>query len=333
MESILVTGGAGYIGSHVVLELQKAGRHPIVLDDLSTGFREAVPDGVPFYEGSILDAAPLGDILKRHAVGAVIHLAASASVPESVAEPVKYYRNNTVGTLQLAEAALGAGINHFIFSSSAAVYGELESSPVREDALKQPINPYGHSKLMAEQVLNDISVAEPRFRPVSLRYFNVAGADPGRRAGERGTGLHLISVAVETAVGARPEMNVYGDDYPTRDGTAERDYVHVTDIATAHVAALRYLEGGGAPVALNVGRGRGFTVLEVLQALEAEIGRKLPVRMAPRRPGDPAVLVSDASRIGEVFGWRPEHSELPEIIRTALAWEEKLEKERAANTG
>ncbi|MGH6923839.1 MAG: UDP-glucose 4-epimerase GalE [Propylenella sp.] len=328
-QSILVTGGAGYIGSHVVLELLAAGRRPVVLDDLSAGVRAAVPDDAPFHEGSVLDEALLGELFRRYRFEAVIHLAASVSVDESMTEPIKYYRNNALGTLTLAAAAVEAGVGHFIFSSSAAVYGVLESSPVREDAPKRPINPYGSSKLMGEEMLTDIAAARPGFRPVALRYFNVAGADPKGRAGERGAGVHLIRVAAETAVGARPAMNVYGADYPTRDGTAERDYVHVTDIAAAHVAALRYLEGGGEPIALNVGCGRGYTILEVLQALEKEIGRKLPVRMAPRRPGDPPSLVSDASRIREVFEWRPNHGELSEIISTALAWQKTLTAEAA----
>ena len=319
-----MTGGAGYIGSHVVLELLEAGYRPVVLDDLSTGVRAAVPADVPFHEGSILDEALLAELLPRHQIGAVVHLAASIRVDKSVAEPAKYYRNNTVATLCLTEAAVAAGVERFVFSSSAAVYGASESSPVSEDAPTRPINPYGNSKLMCEEILRDVAAARPRFRPVCLRYFNVAGADPAGRAGERGESTHLVRVAVEAALGLRPQMEVYGQDYPTRDGTCERDYVHVTDIAAAHVAALRYLEGGGRPVVLNCGCGRGYTVLEVLHALEAAIGRKVPAKMAPRRAGDPPRLVSAVSRIREVLDWRAEHSDLAEIIRSELAWREKL---------
>ena len=263
--SILVTGGAGYIGSHAVLELVAAGYRPVVLDDLSAGVRSAVPEGVPFHEGSVSDAVLVGDILRRHAVGAIMHFAGSIIVPESVENPVKYYRNNTVGTLLLAEAALKAGVERFIFSSSAAVYGIPESVPVGEDAPTRPINPYGSSKLMSERMLMDIAAANPRFRPLCLRYFNVAGADPQGRAGQRGPNVtHLIRVAVETALGQRPVLEIFGADYPTRDGTCERDFIHVTDLAVAHVAALRYLENGGAPDILNCGCGRGFTVREVV---------------------------------------------------------------------
>jgi UDP-glucose 4-epimerase len=328
-DTVLVTGGAGYIGSHVVLELLDAGYRPVVLDNLSTGFRSAVPANVTFVEGDVLDGGLLADLLAQNDVQAIIHLAASIRVDESVAEPLKYYRNNTVVTLQLIDAAIAAGVDRFVFSSTAAVYGALETSPASEDAPTRPINPYGSSKHMCEVILRDVAAAQPQFRPVCLRYFNVAGADPAARAGGIGPASHLIRVAAEAALGLRPQMEVYGQDYPTRDGTCERDYVHVTDIATAHVAALRYLEGGGAPVVLNCGTGHGRTVLEVLTALEEVTGRKLPVGMAPRRAGDPPSLVADASRIREVFDWRAEHSDLETILRSELAWREKSKAKQA----
>ncbi len=328
-DMVLVTGGAGYIGSHAVLELIAAAYRPVVLDDLSTGVRSAVPEGVPFYEGSVADGALVADILKRHAIGAVMHFAGSIVVPESVADPIKYYTNNTVCTLALADTALKGGVERFIFSSSAAVYGIPDRVPVAEDAPTQPINPYGASKLMSERMLSDIAVANPGFRPVSLRYFNVAGADPKGRAGQQGPNVsHLIRVAVETALGHRGMLQIYGQDYPTRDGTCERDYIHVTDLAAAHVAALRYLERGGAPQILNCGCGRGFTVNEVVSAMEGVIGRKLPVTMAPRRAGDPPSLVAKADRIGAVLDWKPVHVELAEIIADALAWQKKLDAKR-----
>lgn len=325
MQTVLVTGGAGYIGSHVVLALMETGRRPVVLDDLSAGVRSAVPGDVPFHEGNVLDGGLVADILSKHQVGAVMHFAGKISVPESVENPTKYYRHNTMGTLVLVEAAVDAGVERFIFSSTAAVYGVPEHSPVAEDSPTEPINPYGSSKLMSETILRDVSAAHPSFRPVALRYFNVAGADPAGRAGQQGPNAsHLIRLAIDTALGHRPKLQVFGTDYPTRDGTCERDYIHVTDLATAHVAALDYLEEGGAPATFNCGCGRGFTVLEVVRALEAIIGRKLPTEMAPRRPGDPPALISNVSRIHQVLGWKAEHTELSEIIGSALAWQEKL---------
>jgi UDP-glucose 4-epimerase len=327
--AVLVTGGAGYIGSHAVLELLAAGYRPVVLDNLSTGVRSAVPDGVPFYEGSVSDAAPAGEILRRHAIGAIMHFAGSIIVPESVENPFKYYKNNTVGTLLLAEAALEAGVEHFIFSSSAAVYGIPKRTPIGEDAPTRPINPYGSSKLMSEWMLRDMAAAHAAFRPVCLRYFNVAGADPEGRAGQQGPNVtHLIRLAVETALGLRPLLEIFGQDYPTRDGTCERDFIHVSDLAVAHVAALRYLEGGGAPDVLNCGCGRGYTVMEVVRCMEQVTGDKLPVIIGPRRAGDPPSLVAKAERIGEVLGWRPRHADLAEIIATALSWQKQLQAKR-----
>jgi len=323
--SVLVTGGAGYIGSHVVLELLANGYRPVVLDDLSTGVRAAVPANVPFHVGAVGNSLLLKEIIVRHEVSAIMHFAGSIIVPESVENPLKYYENNTLSTLQLIRAALDAGVNHFIFSSTAAVYGVPASSPVDEDAPTQPINPYGSSKLMSEQMLYDTAAANSSFRPVVLRYFNVAGADPDGRTGQQGPNTtHLIRTAIEVALGLQSALRIFGVDYPTRDGTCERDYIHVTDLAAAHVAALRYLEAGGAAATLNCGYGRGHTVLEVVTSLEEILGRKLPTARAPRRAGDPPSLVSKADRICERLVWSPKHAELSEIIATALQWQIKI---------
>jgi UDP-glucose 4-epimerase len=325
MTSVLVTGGAGYIGSHAVLALVDAGLTPVVIDNLTTGVRSAVPSGVAFQQGDIADKAFVKRVLAEHGISAVMHFAGSISVAESVRDPAKYYRNNVAGSLALIETCLGAGVQNFIFSSSAAVYGVPETLPVTEDSPKQPINPYGASKLMTERMLFDVAAAHPAFRPVCLRYFNVAGADPHGRSGQQGPeSTHLIRAAVEAAVGTRAVLEVYGQDYETRDGTCERDYVHVSDLAAAHLSALRYLQAGGAPVALNCGYGRGFTVLEVIAETEKVLGRPLPVRHGPRRPGDPPRLVSSAEKIGHVLGWKPERDSLAEMISSALAWQEKL---------
>jgi UDP-glucose 4-epimerase len=325
MTSVLVTGGAGYIGSHAVLALLDAGLKPVVLDNLSKGVRAAVPEGTPLHVGDITDKALVTQILRSHGVDAVMHFAASIIVPESVAEPVLYYRNNTCGALSLVEACLEAGVGPFIFSSTAAVYGAPEQVPVSEDAPLAPISPYGASKAMVERMLQDVAFARPEFRPVCLRYFNVAGADPKGRSGLRTkNATHLIQVGVETALGLRPQMEIYGQDYPTRDGTCERDYIHVTDLASAHVAALKYLLAGGAPTVLNCGYGRGFTVQEVVRRLEEAIGHPLPVRVAGRRPGDPPAIVSDARRIRQVLDWTPAHEDLGGILASSLAWLKSL---------
>ena len=325
MTAVLVTGGAGYIGSHAVLALMDGGHTPVVLDNLSKGSREAVPKGVPLHVGDVADRDLVADVLRSHDIGAVMHFAASIIVPESVAEPELYYRNNTSAALSLIETCVQAGVGPFIFSSTAAVYGAPETSPVAEEAPLAPISPYGASKAMVERMLQDVSLARPGFRPVCLRYFNVAGADPHGRAGQRTrNATHLIHLAIETALGLQPQLDIFGNDYPTRDGTCERDYIHVSDLAEAHVAALRYLEGGGAPTVLNCGYGRGFTVLEVVQRLEALIGRPLPVRASPRRPGDPYSVVADARKIGSVLGWKPAHDDLGKILASVLAWRQTL---------
>jgi UDP-glucose 4-epimerase len=322
---VLVTGGAGYIGSHTVLALIEAGFHPVVVDDLSTGTRSVVPAGVPFYEADVGDADAVGKILSDHNIEAVIHFAGNIVVPESITDPLKYYRNNSGNSLSLIQAAVAHGVSRFVFSSTAAVYGEPAVVPVVEDIALQPINPYGASKLMTEIMLRDVARATPGFRPVRLRYFNVAGADPAGRTGQQGPeSTHLIRVATEVALGRRPVLEVYGADYDTRDGTCERDYIHVSDLADVHVGALRYLDAGGKPGAFNCGYGQGYTVLEVVRCLEKVLGRSLPVRMADRRPGDPARLVSDVTKLRTALDWTPAHADLEHIVRTALAWQSRL---------
>jgi UDP-glucose 4-epimerase len=331
--TVLVTGGAGYIGSHAVLALRDRGRSVAVLDDLSTGLREAVPSDVPFHEGSVADAGLVEKILCEHGVETVMHFAGSISVPESVADPAKYYRNNTCASLSLTGACLRSGVTGFIFSSTAAVYGSPDTSPVREDAATRPMSPYGASKLMTETMLRDLAIAHPTFRPVCLRYFNVAGADPEGRSGQRGPeSIGLIRIAVEAALGQRPFLEIFGDDYPTRDGTGERDYIHVSDLAAAHVAALDYLDAGGKGVTLNCGYGSGYTVVEVVGALEALLGRSIPKRFSPRRPGDPASAVSDVGRLKQTLAWTPRLDRLEVILSTALAWQEKRARAAAAIT-
>ena len=297
----------------------------MVLDNLSTGFAEAIPEGVVLETGDVGDRAFVAGVLKRHGVGAVMHFAGAIVVPESVTDPTKYYRNNTAASLSLIEACLEAGVGPFVFSSTAAVYGDAQSVPIREGDATAPINPYGASKLMTERMLFDTAAAHPGFRPVALRYFNVAGADPTGRAGQRTrNATHLVQLAVETALGRRPMLEIYGDDYPTRDGTCERDYVHVTDLAEAHVAALAYLEAGGGPEAMNCGYGRGMTVKEVIACLERVIGRPVDKRSSPRRPGDPPALVADSAKLRRLLDWTPAHDDIDEILTTALEWQRRL---------
>jgi UDP-glucose 4-epimerase len=304
MTAVLVTGGAGYIGSHAVLALLDAGREVTVLDDLSTGFLAAIPLGVALHHGDVADGALLAQILGTGRIGAVMHFAGSISVPESVADPAKYYRNNTCASLTLAQACIAAGVDHFIFSSTASVYGNPEVNPAPEDSPTRPMSPYGASKLMTEQILSDL-----------------AGADPAGRTGQRNPdAAGLVKLAVETAIGKRRTLEIFGDDYDTRDGTCERDYIHVSDLASAHVAALNYLEAGGPGVVLNCGYGRGYTVLEVVAALEEVLGRTLDKRRAPRRPGDPARYLADPTRLRATLDWTPQYESLPFILRTALAW-------------
>jgi UDP-glucose 4-epimerase len=322
MTRVLVTGGAGYVGSHAVLALLDAGIGVVVLDDLSTGMREAVPPGVPLVRGSTGDAALLREAFRRYSPSAVLHFAASLVVPESVARPLDYWRNNLSNTLVLTQSCLDAGIRRFVFSSTAAVYGQPDGSPlVDEDTPCAPINPYGASKLAAERALADAGAAHG-LSTVVLRYFNVAGADPAGRAGQRRPGAtHLVTVACEAALGKRRGIDVFGTDYPTPDGTGVRDYVHVTDLARAHVEAVRHLAMGGGSLTLNCGYGRGYSVLEVLRAVERVSGRPVPARLAPRRAGDPPALVARADRVREALGWRPAFDDLDRIVSSALAWE------------
>ncbi len=329
-EAALVTGGAGYIGSHAVLALRAGGHPVVVLDDLSTGRREAVPGDVPLVVGNAGDAGLLQRVFAEYGVGAVLHFAGSIVVPESVARPLAYYRNNTVNSHALVEACVAAGIRRFIFSSTAAVYGMPATLPVTEDAPTAPINPYGTSKLMTEWMLRDAARAHD-IRHVVLRYFNVAGADPAGRAGQSTpAATHLIKVACEAVLGARPTVQVFGEDYPTEDGTGVRDYIHVTDLADAHVLALEHLHAGGDSLVLNCGYGHGYSVRQVLRAVSAAAGVPVPVASAPRRPGDPAALVAGAGRIRGVLGWRPRFDDLDVIVGTALAWERTRQAAAAA---
>lgn len=322
---VLVTGGAGYIGSHAVLALRDAGWTVAVIDNLSNGTREVVPQNVPFFEGDIADRALVDRILKEQRIGAIMHFAGSIVVPESVEKPLDYYRNNTLGTHSLLSAAVEAGVKHILFSSTAAVYGAPDHVPISEDELKQPINPYGASKLMTERMLEDASAAYP-FNYGALRYFNVAGADPDGRTGQIGKGsTHLIKIAVEAAVGKRTHVAVYGSDYPTPDGTCVRDYIHVTDLAAAHVAALEWLIAHpDQNLVLNCGYGEGHSVLEVLSAVDRVNGKPVPRTMEDRREGDPPQLIASNARILETLDWRPAYRDLDRIVGDALAWEKKL---------
>ena len=323
---VLVTGGAGYIGSHAVLALKDRGWPVAVIDDLSNGTREVVPDDVPFYEGSIADAELVERIFAEQGTQAVMHFAGSIVVPESVEKPLAYYANNTVATHALLSAAVAKGVKHILFSSTAAVYGAPERVPIEEDDPKQPINPYGASKLMTERMLSDGSAAYP-INYGALRYFNVSGADPELRAGQIGKGsTHLIKVAVEAAVGKRDHIDVFGTDYPTPDGTCIRDYIHVSDLADAHVLALeRLIEQPEENLLLNCGYGRGLSVLEVLDSIDRVAGREIPREMKPRRAGDPPELVASNRRLVETLDWSPRFADIDTIANHALQWERKLQ--------
>jgi UDP-glucose 4-epimerase len=328
--TVLVTGGAGYIGSHMVHALADTGEAVVVLDDLSTGFARAVAKGVPLIEGESGDQELVARIIREHRIEAIIHFAASIVVPDSVREPLRYYRNNTVNSRALIECAVSGGVRHFIFSSTAAVYGNPAQIPVREDAPALPISPYGSSKLMTEIMLRDASHAHD-LRHVILRYFNVAGADPGGRTGQSTAGAtHLIKVAVETALGQRDKLNVFGTDYPTPDGTCIRDYIHVSDLVLAHRDALRHLRSGGSSLTLNCGYGHGFSVRQVIDAVKHASGSDFKVENAPRRDGDPASIVADSTRIRETLQWRPRFDDLATIVGHALAWERQLMQRRAS---
>jgi UDP-glucose 4-epimerase len=322
---VLVTGGAGYIGSHAVLALRDAGYPVAVIDNLTTGFRFAVPEDVPFFEGDIANGELLAQIFAAQGTRAVMHFAGSVVVPESVENPLKYYHNNTAKSRELIAAAVAAGVPHFIFSSTAATYGVPQIERVGEDCPQVPINPYGWSKLMTERMLADTAAAES-INYCALRYFNVAGADPEGRTGQSTAGAtHLIKVAVEAALGKRDDVAVFGTDYDTPDGTGVRDYIHVSDLAAAHVHALEGLIASPArSLRMNCGYGRGFSVLEVLDAVDRLTDRPIERRLEPRRAGDPACLVSDNARILQTLPWRPRFADLDTIVRHALAWEERL---------
>ena len=321
---VLVTGGAGYIGSHMVLALVDAGEPVVVLDDLSTGFEWALPPEVTLVQGDIADSALVRETIATHGVTALAHFAAKIVVPDSVTDPLGYYLANTVKSRALIEAAVAGGIANIIFSSTAAVYGEPAVVPVPEDLVLAPINPYGRSKLMTEWMLADASAAHG-FSYVVLRYFNVAGADPRGRSGQStANATHLIKVATQTALGRRPLIEVFGTDYPTPDGSCLRDYIQVSDLADAHLVALRHLRSGGKSLTLNCGYGRGYSVLEVLDVVRRVSGRDFPVKLSPRRAGDPARIVARASRIRDALGWAPKHDDLEGIVQQSLAWEEAL---------
>jgi UDP-glucose-4-epimerase GalE len=316
---ILVTGGAGYIGSHACCALRDAGFEPVAYDNLSRGHRELVQFGA-FEEGDILDGARLSEVFARHKPAAVMHFAAFAYVGESVEKPSEYYRNNVLGALSLLEATRGAGIDKFIFSSTCATYGTPETQPITESTPQSPINPYGRSKLMIEHVLKDYSTAY-RFKSVALRYFNACGAHPSGLIGEmHDPEPHLIPRALQAASGELDALDIFGTDYPTPDGTAVRDYIHVCDLADAHVAALRYLLNGGETAQLNLGTGRGYSVNEIVEAVHRVTRRNVQVRYAPRRPGDPPVLVADARRAGEVLKFTPVWTDIDAVLASAWKW-------------
>ena len=322
--TILVTGGAGYIGSHMVHELVDAGEPVVVLDNLSTGFRFLIPASVPFVAGSTGDRAIVGDTIARYGITSIIHFAASIVVPESVIDPLGYYNNNTMNTCALLDVAIKAGVRQFIFSSTAAVYGETSEAPVREDAPTTPISPYGTSKLMSEIMLHDAGKAH-ELRFIILRYFNVAGADPKLRTGQATpAATHLIKIACETAIGKRPRMSIFGTDYATPDGTCIRDYIHVSDLVQAHSVALAYLRSGGASATFNCGYGHGSSVIEVIEAVRRACGRDFPVEVSGRRPGDAPALVANVDRIRAALPWRPRFQNLDTIVAHALAWEKQL---------
>ena len=327
--SVLVTGGAGYIGSHSVLALLDAGWDVVVLDNLVTGFSWAIDDRASFVEGAVEDMALSARIIADHNIGAILHFAGSVVVPESVTDPLKYYRNNTAASRALIESAVVGGVRHFIFSSTAATYGEPEAIPVQESAPTVPINPYGRSKLMTEHMLQDISAAHP-MNHAALRYFNVAGADPEGRSGQSTDGAtHLIKVAVEAATGKRDHVAIFGTDFDTADGTGVRDYIHVSDLAAAHVAALdKLVEDPTRSYILNCGYGRGFSVSEVLDAVDRITNAPIERRIEGRRAGDPAALVADNSAILDTLRWTPQRDDIDLIVADAMAWERKLAEER-----
>jgi UDP-glucose 4-epimerase len=326
--TVLVTGGAGYIGSHMVHALVEAGESVVVIDNLSTGFSAFLPVGAPLYIGDAADENLVQGVVAAHKVESIIHFAGSVVVPDSMRDPLGYYRNNTMTTRSLLTTAVKCGIKRFIFSSTAAVYGNPDQMPVPEHAPTRPLSPYGSSKLMSEIMLHDVAAAHDMSYLV-LRYFNVAGADPQARIGLATVGAtHLLKIAVEAATGQRAKVDVFGTDYPTPDGSCIRDFIHVSDLAQAHRAALAYLRDGGISTTLNCGYGRGYSVLETIEAVRRASGRNFAVQHAPRRPGDIMTMVADTSRIRSVLNWTPQYDDLQTIAAHSLAWEEKLFRER-----
>jgi len=328
--AVLVTGGAGYIGANMILALSKAGENSIAADNLVTGTPWLVPEGVTLAKIDIGDDAIVRDLLRKHSIKEVIHFAGSTLVPESIEKPLDYYENNTARTISLLRSCVEEGVEQFIFSSTAAVYGTPETIPVGENAEIQSISPYGASMAMSERIVQDVASANS-MSFVTLRYFNVAGADPEARAGQLGKATHLIRVATQIAAGVRQEaLNVFGSDYATPDGTAIRDYVHVTDLAAAHLHALRYLRQGGSSTIVNCGYGRGYSVNEVIQSVERVSGKKLNVKLGARRAGDPAQLIADSAVIRSIFDWRPRYDDLDFIVKSALDWEIRVDSEKKA---
>lgn len=319
--TVLVTGGAGYIGSHMVLQLCDAGEGVVVLDNLVTGFDWAVDPRATFVNGNAGDMELVGELIGRHGITEIIHFAGSIVVPESVANPLKYYGNNTATSRNLLEAAVRGGVRHFVFSSTAAVYGMTGLEPVAEDTPLAPMSPYGRSKLMTELMLADVAAAHP-ITYGALRYFNVAGADPKKRSGQSTPeATHLIKVTAQAALGQRDHVGIFGTDFPTPDGTGVRDYIHVTDLVDAHALLLGYLRQGGASVTLNCGYGQGYSVRQVIDMVHRVSGVDFEVREGPRRPGDPASVVARADKVRELLGWTPAHADLEEIVRGAYEWE------------
>jgi UDP-glucose 4-epimerase len=330
VKSILVTGGAGYIGSHVIRQLGEAGEHVVALDNLSRGFKASVLYG-DLVVGDTGDDALVRQLLRDYEVDTVMHFAAFTIVPESVSNPLMYYLNNTANTRSLIESCVEEGIKQFVFSSTAAVYGEVPGGVASETTPTNPINPYGTSKLMSEWILRDVA-ASGDLRYVALRYFNVAGSDPSGRIGQCTKGATLLTkVAVEHAVGRRAHVSIFGTDYDTVDGTGVRDYIHVEDLASAHLCALRYLRNDGSSQILNCGYGRGFSVRQVLDAVARVSRQQLVIKEEPKRAGDPARLIAQASMIREILGWKPKHDDLDHIVNTAYRWEQELLARSNAN--
>jgi UDP-glucose 4-epimerase len=326
--TVLVTGGAGYIGSHMVLALAEAGESVVVIDNLSTGFSAHLPEGVPLFIGDAADENLVEGVIAAHDVESIVHFAGSVVVPDSMRDPLAYYRNNTMTTRSLLNTAVKCGVNRFVFSSTAAVYGNPDRMPVTEDAPTRPLSPYGSSKLMTEIMLHDVAAAHG-MSYVVLRYFNVAGADPLARIGLATVGAtHLLKIAVEAATGQRAKIDVFGTDYPTPDGSCVRDFIHVSDLAQAHRAALSYLRDGGQSTTLNCGYGRGYSVLETIDAVRRVSGRNFAVQTAPRRPGDIMTMIADTGRITRTLDWTPQYADLDTIAAHALAWEDRLFRER-----